>query len=173
MEQESGLVWNRTGNYYCYKRPPELEKQINVVYDPDNNIYITPVQTKKTKPRVETPTPQHSDSEPDNADDTVIDAENPDDTLGPPDLNPEPVIPLPPEPPPLPPILHPIIPAIPPAVPPEEVPDPPVLPPDPIADMGEPRYQLRDLPHLVGTKMKINNTFFTNLRIFSDILILK
>ena len=150
VEQESGLVWYTTGNYYCYKRSPELEKQINVVYDPDN-IYITPVQTKKTKPRVDTPTSQNSDSEPD-ADDTVMNAENPDDTLGPPELIPEPVVPLSPEPPPLPPILQPVIPAIPPAEPPEEIPDPPVLPPDPVVDMGEPRYQLRDLPSFSGDK---------------------
>ena len=52
VEQESGLVWYTTGNYYCYKRTPELEKKINVAYDPDNNIYITPVQHRKTKLRV-------------------------------------------------------------------------------------------------------------------------
>ena len=37
VEQESGLVWYRTGNYYCYKRPPELEKQINDVVDESIN----------------------------------------------------------------------------------------------------------------------------------------
>ena len=79
VEQESGLVWYTTGSQYCYKRTPELEKQINVAYDPDNNIYITPVQSKKTKLRIDTPTPKDSDSEPDDADDTVINAENSDD----------------------------------------------------------------------------------------------
>ena len=69
-------------------------------------------------------------------------------TLEPPELNPEPVIPLPPEPPSLPPILQTVIPEI----PPEEIPDPPVLPPDLIVDMGEPRYQLRDLPSFSGDK---------------------
>ena len=134
IEKQSRLVWYTASNHYCYKRSPEQEKEINVVYDFESNTYSTPIKRAQNKER--TPSPESSDQE---GEDTILE---------PPELPPEPNNPQLPNPPPaIPPVLEPAIPVIP--------PDPviPVIPPEPVEPvMGEPRYQLRNLPSFSGDK---------------------
>ena len=74
VEKKSGIVWYTTCSLYSYKKTADQEKQIKIVYDPDNNIYLTPVHS-----RVDTPTPDrdNSDSETDDANDRVLNTEKP------------------------------------------------------------------------------------------------